>query len=283
MQNPIGIFDSGIGGLTVVKQLIKLLPDENLIYFGDTARIPYGSKSDRLVQQYALEDAYFLMQQDIKLLVVACNTASSIALDVLTDQLDIPVVGVVQPGAEAAARISKNNRVGVIGTTATINSGAYKRGIQKLNHQLEVYSQACPLLVPLVEEGWLDDYVTILALKKYLHPIMQQQMDTLILGCTHYPLLEQTIQNVVGPEVSLIDSGKETAKAVQHILVEHNMLNRRGRLGENQYFVSDIPAKFEEIGSRFLGQPLTNVQRINFEEFLIELGERIPRINEIAS
>jgi len=203
MQKPIGIFDSGIGGLTVVKQLIKLLPNEQLIYFGDTARIPYGTKSKRLIEQYALEDAAFLLQFDIKLLVVACNTASSLAMDVLRRQLDIPVLGVVQPGAQAAVELTRNNTVGVIGTTATINSGSYAREIEKLNDNVKVSGQSCPLLVPLVEEGWLEEDITILTLRKYLAALMKSDIDTLILGCTHYPLLEKTIQRVVGPDVRL--------------------------------------------------------------------------------
>ena len=272
MNKPIGIFDSGIGGLTVVKQLIKLLPNEQLIYFGDTARIPYGSKSKRLIQQYAIEDARFLLQYDIKLLVVACNTASSLAMDVLEEFLDIPVVGVVKPGASAAAELTNNNKVGVIGTSATINSGAYPQEITDLRPEAEVHSQACPLLVPLVEEGWLEDYITILTLKKYLAGLMREKMDTMILGCTHYPLLENTIQQVVGSEVKLIDSGKETAKAVRNVLTEKNILNLSNSNADNRYFVSDIPVKFEEIGSRFLGQRLDNVQRIDFDNFLIQAG-----------
>ncbi len=280
MKNPIGIFDSGIGGLTVVKQLMRLLPDEQLIYFGDTARIPYGTKSNRLVQQYALEDAYFLLQYDIKLLVVACNTASSIALNVLKEQLDIPVVGVVHPGTDAAVKLTRNNRIGVIGTSATINSNAYARSIYSIKSEAGVSSKACPLLVPLVEEGWLDDEITILTLKKYLKPLMEENIDTLILGCTHYPLLQNTIQHVVGPDVTLIDSGKETARAVKTIMEESNLENKSGRVADNKFYVSDIPAKFQEVGSRFLGAPLHNIERVNFEDFLIEAGKRMPRLDE---
>ncbi|HGY55513.1 MAG TPA: glutamate racemase [Caldithrix abyssi] len=273
MRKPIGIFDSGIGGLTVVKQLMKLLPDEQLIYFGDTARIPYGTKSKRLIEQYALEDAAFLMQFDIKLVVVACNTASSLAMDVLRRNLDIPVVGVVEPGAVSAAGLTKNNTVGVIGTTATINSGSYASEIAKLDRNIRVLGQPCPLLVPLVEEGWLDDEVTVLTMRKYFKGLMDNHIDTLILGCTHYPLLEETIQRVVGDKVQLIDSGKETAKVVQQLLAEKGLLNISGeKTGEDRFFVSDIPAKFEEIGSRFLGRPLTNVERVDFDQFLVQSG-----------
>ena len=276
MKNPIGIFDSGVGGLTVVKQLMNLLPDENLIYFGDTARIPYGTKSKRLIEQYAVEDTFFLMQYDIKLLVVACNTASSLALPVLKKRLDIPVIGVVIPGARAAVNLTNNKKIGVIGTFATINSNAYSVEIKDLMPEAKVMSQPCPLLVPLVEEGWLDDYVTILTLKKYLYDLMKEKIDTLILGCTHYPLLEETIRKVVGSDVHLIDSGKETAKAVKEVLMNEAMLNVCGKPGENKFYVSDIPAKFEEIGSRFLGHSIQNMKRINFEQFLIQSGVNAP-------
>ena len=274
MKNPIGIFDSGIGGLTVVKQLMRLLPNEQIVYFGDTARIPYGTKSKRLIEQYALEDARFLLQYDVKAVVVACNTASSLAMDVLDKELDIPVIGVVVPGAQTAATLTQNQKVGVIGTLATINSGSYSKEINRLNRNISVSGQPCPLLVPLVEEGWLDDYVTILALKKYLNNLIAEKIDTLILGCTHYPLLEKTIQSVMGPDVQLIDSGKETAKEVKSLLIKNGILNNSGRVKENKFFVSDIPAKFEEIGSRFLGQELNNVERVDFDKFLIDQGSK---------
>jgi glutamate racemase len=271
MKKPIGIFDSGIGGLTVVKQLMNLLPDEQLIYFGDTARIPYGTKSKRLIEQYAIEDARFLLKHDVKALVVACNTASSLAMDVLLDYLNIPVIGVVIPGAEAAVELTRNNKIGVIGTIATINSNSYTTQIQKKLDNAKVYAQACPLLVPLVEEGWLDDDVTIMTLKKYLPEMISEQVDTLILGCTHYPLLEKTIQKIMGEHVKLIDSGKETAKAVKQVLIETNLLNQSKKPGSDKFFVSDIPMKFEEIGSRFLGKELDNVERVDFERFLVKL------------
>lgn len=272
MQKSIGIFDSGIGGLTVVKQLMQLLPNEQLIYFGDTARIPYGTKSKRLIEQYAIEDAQFLLQHDIKVLVVACNTASSLAMDVLVENLDIPVIGVVIPGAEAAVELTCNNKIGVIGTIATINSSSYSRQIEKRLENAKVLAQPCPLLVPLVEEGWLNDDVTIQTLKKYLTEMIREEIDTLILGCTHYPLLENTIQQLMGEKVKLIDSGKETAKAVKQALIENNILNESEKIGVDKFFVSDIPMKFEEIGSRFLGKKLSNVERVDFDNFLMQLG-----------
>lgn len=272
MNNPIGIFDSGIGGLTVVKQLTRLLPNERLIYFGDTARVPYGTKSKRLVQQYAIEDVHFLLQYDVKMIVVACNSASASALEILQEKFDVPVLGVVTPGASAAVELTRNNKIGIIGTSATINSNAYTRQIKRLSPNNEVFGQPCPLLVPLVEEGWLNDYVTVLTIKKYLNDLLKAQVDTLILGCTHYPVLENTIQEIVGPDVRLIDSGKETAKAVKDLLIEKQMLNSAGKTAEDRFFVSDIPAKFEEIGSRFLGKTLTNVERVDFDHFLIHSG-----------
>ncbi|MHB2155038.1 glutamate racemase [Calditrichota bacterium GD2] len=270
MERPIGVFDSGVGGLTVVKQLNKILPDEQLIYFGDTARIPYGTKSKRLIQQFALEDALFLLQFNIKFLVVACNTASSSALEILKERLNIPVVGVVEPGAQAAVERTRNKKIGVIGTSATIGSSSYTKSILKLMPDAQVLGRPCPLLVPLVEEGWLDGEVTRLTLKKYLAPLMEQKVDTIILGCTHYPLLEPTIQDILGPDVSLIDSGKETARVVKETLMSLKLVNSGGKPGADLYFVSDSARQFAEVGSRFLGRPLENVQRIDFDEFLIK-------------
>ena len=277
-KKAIGIFDSGIGGLTVLKELRHLLPEEKLIYFGDTARIPYGTKSRRLVQQYALEDAAFLMQFDVKMIVVACNTASAMAIDLLKEKIAVPVVGVVLPGALGAVRETRKNLVGVIGTSATINSNAYAERIKKQNEQIQVYSRACPLLVPVVEEGWLNEKVTYLTLENYLKDILSEQIDALILGCTHYPLLHDTIQHVAGNSVKLIDSGSETAKFVKETLLQSDLLNKGQRESDDLFFVSDIPQKFEEIGSRFLGASLLNVQRIDFDRFLVENNDKIEKI-----
>ncbi len=282
-KQPIGVFDSGLGGLTVVKQLQRILPNEYLVYFGDTARIPYGTKSKWLIQRFAMEDALFLLDFNIKILVVACNTASSSALPVLQDRLDIPVVGVVEPGAHAAVAATRNKKIGVIGTSATIASGSYARSLKALMPQAEIFNQACPLLVSLVEEGWLDDEVTVLTLKKYLKPLMEARVDTIILGCTHYPLLEPVIRRIVGPEVTLIDSGKETAKAVQQILKDHQLLNPDSKKGEDQYFVSDSPEAFAKVGSLFLGKPLPGVKRVDFDRFLIEKSSSpfLQNLNEV--
>lgn len=272
MENmAIGIFDSGSGGLTVFKAIKKILPNEKLVYFGDFARIPYGTKSKKLVQQYALEDAKFLMRQNIKMIVVACNTASSMALEYLQERLDIPVIGVVIPGALGAVRETKNKTIGVIGTSATINSNAYRKAILESQPDAHVYSNDCPLLVPLVEEGWLDDEITTLTLGVYLKEILNNNIDTLILGCTHYPLLSATIQKLVGPGIKLIDSGLETAKTVNRILTQNNLHYKGIKKGDDQFFVSDIPQKFEEIASRFLGEPLKNVHQISFENLNLDV------------
>lgn len=277
MNKAIGIFDSGIGGLTVFKAVKKLLPNEKLIYFGDTARIPYGTKSKKLVQQYALEDAAFLQTKDVKMIVIACNTASAMALDYLKHCMDVPVIGVVVPGAGGAVRETKNNRIGVIGTSATINSNAYAEAIKR-KKEAEVYSTACPLLVPLVEEGMLTGKITTLILKNYLEEILKKKIDTLILGCTHYPLLSETIKTIVGDGVKLIDSGNETAQTVFKELKELNILNSNGKNGNDQFYVSDIPQKFEEIGTRFLEEPLVSVDRINFDDFIEKNNEMIKRL-----
>jgi len=267
-KRAIGIFDSGIGGLTVLKELRAKLPNEQLIYFGDTARIPYGTKSKKLVRQYALEDAAFLLQYDVKMIVVACNTASAMAIDILKERLDIPVAGVVLPGSQGALRETKNNTIGVIGTSATINSNAYAQAIKAHAEQkIDVFSQACPLLVPLVEEGWLDSEITNLTLEKYLSEIIKKDIDTLILGCTHYPLLKPAIQKIMGDKVKLIDSGYETAWFAKNVLEQKNLLNTDEDIKEDMFFVSDIPQKFKEVGSRFLGGELKNVKHIQFEDF----------------
>lgn len=206
-SNPIGFFDSGIGGLTVVKEAMSLLPNENIVYFGDTARVPYGSKSNDTVIEYTLQAAHFLMKKNIKMLVVACNTASSIALDELRKTIAVPVIGVIEPGAKMALETTKSGRIGVIGTNATINNKAYSTQLKKSDKKIKVFEKACPLFVPLAEEGWLDHKATHLIAKEYLDEFKEHEIDTLILGCTHYPILADTIAKVVGKKVKLINSG----------------------------------------------------------------------------
>lgn len=275
MDNPIGVFDSGIGGLTVVKQLFRYLPNENIIYFGDTARVPYGTKSEKLIRQFALEDAAFLEQFKIKALVVACNSVSAVAVDLLMSTRSIPVLGVIDPGVEAAVQCTKKNKIGVIGTTATINSNAYLKKILKLNTGIRVLSQPCPLLVSLVEEGWITDTVTRLTIEKYLQPLLNDGVDTIILGCTHYPVLKDLIQQVAGDRIILIDSGKETARKVQEMLINSNLARTGKDKPYVRFYVSDIPYKFDEIGTRFLGQPVVNAQRVDFDKFLIDQGTHV--------
>jgi glutamate racemase len=273
-NNPIGIFDSGIGGLTVVKQLMHLLPNENLVYFGDTARVPYGTRSEKLIRQYALEDAAFLEQFSVKYLIVACNTVSAVAVDLLSATREMPVTGVIIPGVEGAIRETRNGRIGVMGTRATIESKAYNRRITERNPELQVFGAAAPLLVPMIEEGWLSEEVTRLTVRNYLRPLLEENIDTLILGCTHFPVIRDLIQEEAG-DVTLIDSGLETARQVKILLGETGLLNSGESPQQTRFFVSDIPRKFDEVGTRFLGHPVVNATRIDFDEFLMEKGDTI--------
>jgi glutamate racemase len=255
----IGIFDSGIGGLTVVRALRKLLPGEDLVYLGDTGRYPYGTKSADVVRRYSFENTEFLIDKGIKLLVVACNTSTAVAIDALQARYDVPVVGVIEPGAAAAVRQTRNRKVGVIATEGTIRSGEYTRTLRRLRPDLEIYTRACPLFVPLAEEGWVDNEVAQLAARAYLGSLAQSGIDTLILGCTHYPLLRDVIADTIGGGVRLIDSGVVTAAAVQAVLREHDLL-RAAKTGVGSYFVTDAPERFMKVGARFLGTSVDAVQ-----------------------
>jgi len=259
---PIGVFDSGIGGLTVVKALTERLPHENIVYFGDTARVPYGPKSPEVVREYTAGDTDILLGHDIKMIVVACNTVSAVALDVVQRKARVPVIGVIVPGAEAAARATKRKRVGVIGTYATINSSTYTNALRQIDPEVETYSQPCPLFVPLAEEGWIDHPVTHLVAREYLFPLTLHKIDTLILGCTHYPVLRDAIAKVVGSGVTLVDSGAATAEEVVRTLTAHDLLNPCSQRPNLQFLVSDIPTKFSEVGERFLGHMLGKVRKI---------------------
>jgi len=258
---PIGVFDSGIGGLTVVHALSARLPHENIVYFGDTARVPYGPKSPQVVRDYAAQDADFLMSRDVKMVVIACNTVSSVALDVVQKKARVPVVGMILPGAEAAVAASRGRRGGVIGTRATVNSNAYTHAIRQLNPDIQVFARECPLFVPLAEEGWVEHRVTDLVAKEYLFPLTLEKIDTLILGCTHYPLLRAAIQAAIGEGVTLIDSGEAAAGVVERVLEERGLRNPSPHMPHLQFFVSDVPARFGEIGERFLGKKMGRVQR----------------------
>ncbi len=260
---PIGVFDSGIGGLTVVRALMKHLPHENLVYFGDTARVPYGPKSSQVVREYAVQDTEELLRHNVKMIVIACNTVSAVALDVVQKRAKVPVLGVIVPGAEAAARATSKNRVGVIGTVGTIRSNAYAHALRQITPAIQVFSQACPLFVPLAEEGWTSHAATELVAKEYLFPLTLEKIDTLILGCTHYPLLREPIEKVLHRTVTLIDSGEATALSTVQLLRERSLLNESKLKPNIQFFVSDIPHKFTEVGERFLGQKLGKIQRVS--------------------
>jgi glutamate racemase len=259
---PIGVFDSGIGGLTVVQALLRRLPQENIVYFGDTARVPYGPKSAQVVREYAEEDTEFLLSKNVKMIVVACNTVSAVALDVVQKRAKIPVVGVIVPGAKSAAAASKKKRIGVIGTIGTISSNAYANAIRQIDETVSVFSRPCPLFVPLVEEGWVNHKATEMIAKEYLFPFTQEKIDTLVLGCTHYPLLKNVISNALKGGVMLIDSGEAAALEVESALNEYRLKNENKEKPNLQFFVSDIPAKFTEIGERFLGEKMGIVKKV---------------------
>lgn len=261
-EQPIGIFDSGIGGLTVVKEIIRLLPYENLIYFGDTARVPYGTKSDSTIKDYSVQNTRFLLTHNVKLIVVACNSASSVALDEIKSRTDIPVIGVIKPGAIASVRATIKKKVAIIGTNATISSKAYEREIHSIDEKIDALGRACPLFVPIVEEGWMEHDIAYITAKEYLSSLQKFSYDTMILGCTHYPLLKNVIRKVVGEKITLIDSGIETAKQVKNILSEMNLLNPYKQKPNRKYFVSDIPHKFKEIGEMFLGEKIESLIKV---------------------
>jgi glutamate racemase len=259
---PIGVFDSGMGGLTVVREMMSQLPNESIIYFGDTARVPYGPKSPDTVLRYSREITSYLKGEGVKALVVACNTATAHALPALRREFDMPIVGVIEPGARAAAAVTKTKRVGVIGTAGTIKSRAYEKEIRKLLPDVEVTAQACALFVPLVEEGWLDSEVTRAVARNYLAPIVSADVDTLVLGCTHYPLMKTVIGNVVGREVRLIDSAHETARQAAEILRAHGLENGTPDGARYRFIASDAPDTFLGLGERFLGSPIDRVETV---------------------
>ena len=263
-NNPIGVFDSGIGGLTVVRALMEQLPFENIIYFGDTARVPYGIKSIETISRYATQITEFLLHQKVKLLIVACNTMSAVAYQVIKDLSPVPVLDVVDAGAQSAIAETHNKCVGVIGTPATINSNAYQKAINKYDPEIRTFSQACPLFVPLVEEGWLDHQVTRLTAQEYLRPFIAQNIDTLVLGCTHYPLLKPLLQEVIGDQISLVDSAQAIIEQTVELLRKNNLQNKQQKPPEYRFYVTDVPIRFTSIGERFLGRTLDNVNVVKW-------------------
>ena len=264
MDGAIGVFDSGIGGLTVLKEIMRILPHEDTIYLGDTARVPYGIKSADTVIRYSLENARFLTKRNIKILVVACNTASAVALPALRERYSLPIIGVIEPGARKAVKVTKKKRVGVIGTKRTIKSRAYSNSIKGMDPKIEVIGQACPLFVPLAEEGWTDNDIAYLTAKKYLHGLKDAYIDTLILGCTHYPLLKGVIKEVVGDSVLLVDSAEEMAVEVTRILKVDNLLSTKDKNGFHNFFVTDAPDTLVREGEDFLeGVDLRGVKQVS--------------------
>lgn len=262
MVKAIGVFDSGVGGLTVAKELIQELPAEDIVYFGDTARVPYGIKSRETVIRFSLENILFLLKQEVKLICIACNTVSSFALPVIRSHFRVPLTGVITPGVREAVYATKNKRIGVIGTRGTVNSRAYELEIRHLAPKVKIVTAACPLFVPFVEEGWLDGEVVRKVAHAYLQPLKLARVDTLILGCTHYPLLKPVIRAVMGEGVTLIDSAKQVAIEVKKILSSEGLLNNPRRRGQHKFYVSDNPQWFSELAERFLGERVRNVRKV---------------------
>lgn len=264
---PIGVFDSGIGGLTVVKEIMKILPYEDIVYFGDTARVPYGSKSQETITKFAKQNSRFLLSKDVKAIVIACNTASAFALDDVNSEFEVPVLGVIKPGANAAVRATKTGRIGIIGTEGTVNSRAYEKAIKKLFKEVEIFALPCPLFVPLVEEGWADRQVSYMVAQEYLEPLKKAEIDTLVMGCTHYPILTKVIGEIMGDDVTLINPAEETAIELKSILFENGLQNTTKRKPEYLYFVSDNTEKFAKVGSNFLNKEIENISKIDIEKY----------------
>jgi glutamate racemase len=269
-EKPIGVFDSGIGGLTVVKRLASTLPRENIVYFGDTARVPYGSKSNSTVIEYAIQDARFLMNKNVKAIVVACNTVSSVAMGELAKTFNVPIIGMIEPGANFAISHTKNGRIGVIGTRATINNQAYSQAIKRLDSKIEVYEKACPLFVPLAEEGWIKEKATYEIAEYYLKELRESDIDTLVLGCTHYPILAEVIQDVIGKNVTLVDSGIASAEVVKNEIGRVGFETNSNSFGHHDFYVSDIPITFKEVAELFLGRPVSDIHKVEIEHIAVD-------------
>jgi len=271
-QAPIGIFDSGVGGLTVARQIFEILPHEDVIYFGDVGRYPYGGRSKEIITRFTVQDITFLLEHKVKFIICACNTASSVALDDVKDDYEVEMIGVIEPGAQAAVERTTSGRIGIIGTDATIDSNAYARIIRALDPQVKVFSLACPLFVPLAEEGYIDKEATYLIARDYLQTMHDVKVDTLVLGCTHYPLLKHIIGDVMGDSVTLIDSGEETARVAYGRLTKRSLLNPQmsqhpGPVGEHKFFVSDVPEKFSQLATRFLGEVIDRITRVDISGY----------------
>ena len=270
-NSPIGVFDSGVGGLTVAREIMRQLPNEKIVYFGDTARVPYGTKSKNTILRYSRQIINFLKTKDVKAVVIACNTASAYALDDIKPELDIPIIGVVEPGAKTAAKTTKCGNIGVIGTEATISSGIYSQTIKKYREDAKVVGRACPLFVSLAEEGWIkDDPVTDMVARRYLAPFLNDEVDTLIMGCTHYPLLRSTLRKVLGEKINLVNPAYETARELDELLKENGLENDGGRIEENQayeFYVSDAAEKFMNFANSILPFDVKMTELVQIEQY----------------
>ena len=266
---PIGVFDSGVGGLTVAREIMRNLPSEKIVYFGDTARVPYGSKSKDTVIRYSRQIIRFLRTKNVKAIVVACNTASAFALETIKPELDIPIIGVVKPGAKVAAQTTQNGKIGVIGTEGTIRSEIYTKTIHRENKDAQVMGRACPLFVPLVEEGWIKDPVTVAVAERYLQPFKESDIDTLILGCTHYPLLRSTVREIMGEGVNLVNPAYETARELKQLLAEKGLTNIQSQeeARKYQFYVSDQADKFMRFADSILPFDVNTTKKISIEEY----------------
>ena len=265
-KRPIGIFDSGVGGLTVFSEIRKRFPAEDLIYFGDTARVPYGPKSKSTIIDYSIQNTRFLNSFQVKLVIIACNTSSALAINHLRENFSVPIIGVLEPGAEQAVKTSKTGKIGIIGTEGTINSQAYPNEIKRLNPQAETFSTPCPLFVPLVEEGWHNHPVALTIAKEYLSSLTDKKIDTLVLGCTHYPILKRVIQEAVGAQITLIDSAQAIADYLDHYLNSKLEKEEATNRGKDYFYVSDNEEKFRLIASRILDLEINNLQRVKLAE-----------------
>ena len=263
----IGVFDSGLGGLTVVKQLKKVLPDENIIYFGDTGRVPYGTRSNETIIKYVKSDVNFLKSFDIKAIIVACGTASTVALPLMKQNSEIPLIGVVEPTVEAAVKKSKTKRIAVLGTPGTIKSGMYEKIIRQIEPDAFVVNKACTLFVPIVENGCTDDEIAYHVCKKYLDEVLKKNVDTIILGCTHYPLLTKTISKIAGPDITLINAGAETAKYIKEYFAQNGLCANKKRNQQYMYYVSDSVDNFSAIADLFLGEHIENIEKIDIDKY----------------
>ncbi|MCI8992605.1 MAG: glutamate racemase [Eubacterium sp.] len=267
---PVGVFDSGVGGLTVAREIMRQLPKERIVYFGDTARVPYGSKSQETIIRYSRQIIRFLKTRNVKAIVVACNTASAFALDTIQPELDIPIIGVVKPGAKIAAETTRSGKVGVIGTEGTIRSRIYTETIAKHDPNIQVMAKACPLLVPLVEEGWLKDKITVEVATRYLQPFLESDVDTLIMGCTHYPLLRSMLRRILGNQVNLVNPAYETARGLKRLLQDNDLVNDGKCTADGkhyEFYVSDAAEKFMEFANNILPYDIDNTQLIHIEEY----------------